>query len=639
MPEITDYIDTRTELTTLQDDDLILVKRGNTLYKTEILQSILARLTRLEGGIPAPTPTPPPPPPPVAATFDDDFSLLATVPTGITVARTGSAGTYTDASGVIQTAAADTPRVQHVAGVPVGVYLERARTNLVPYGRFPGTGPGWTDVGTIIGTFTTAFGAAPDGDSDGTTRLVFAAENPSAPGYFTKRLQITTAGTADLHVIAYAKRRITDSQFGGMLGSWTTLTTSMARYEAIRPPAVNFNLDLAGSWTATDNEFWGLSVVEGGLAGESLIYTNGATVTRPMETLTKGNLTAGDYDVTVTFPDGTEQKFLSQTVVGTSWSLTADSLTVGQNIVKKWRFDPAGSSPVPAPAPVPTPAPAPAPGALWTTAMSQRAVATSDGFNEFVMENLAGRTDGYRGGSGLSFGRRWQNKDPKGWDWPEGNLSDDTYMEWIEPWFIMACREGSTGTGYIETCRWDFQVRYTGSTQWVRPAGGPVDTIRWSWNYGVANGNFVGNEDDTPRMAGLGGGISVAVQPGHAPHGGSSLGIFRVPNTHSATGVNQIENCMVSCWFRKDARSDPGWRGGMHISFDPKPTGTGDQSGLPYYINGITTKTCEATSTWQFLAAVPIQQVIRSGDPLTDRVVTPFNLYNAPPLYSSPPQT
>ena len=67
---------------------------------------------------------------PAGATLDLNFMFPGSMPPGVTFSRASTA-TYTDASGVIQTAAVNQPRWDYAGGSLRGVLIEEARTNLL----------------------------------------------------------------------------------------------------------------------------------------------------------------------------------------------------------------------------------------------------------------------------------------------------------------------------------------------------------------------------------------------------------------------------------------------------------------------------------------------------------------------------
>jgi hypothetical protein len=103
---------------------------------------------------------------PPGQTLDLNFMFPGTLDPRITFTRASTA-TYTDASGVIQTAAIDQPRWDYAGGVLRGLLIEEARTNLL-LNSTPITGWAPTNV-----TLVPASGIAPDG----TNTMVRVAED------------------------------------------------------------------------------------------------------------------------------------------------------------------------------------------------------------------------------------------------------------------------------------------------------------------------------------------------------------------------------------------------------------------------------------------------------------------------------
>jgi hypothetical protein len=121
---------------------------------------------------------------PPGKTLDLNFMSSGTMPAGVTFSRASTA-TYTDASGIVQTAAINTPRWDYAGGVSRGLLIEEARTNIA----FPSTN--WLA------------GSVPSGSVDGITQNVGTAPSGAAtamaliPGAFSAVHQFfTTFGGA-----------------------------------------------------------------------------------------------------------------------------------------------------------------------------------------------------------------------------------------------------------------------------------------------------------------------------------------------------------------------------------------------------------------------------------------------------------
>jgi hypothetical protein len=103
-------------------------------------------------------------------TLSLDFMQPGTLDPRITFTRASSA-TYTDASGVIQTAVTNAPRWDYAGGVLRGVLIEEARTNLILQSQDVNQAV-WTKSGTITVTGTVA---APDGTTTAQTFSIAAS--------------------------------------------------------------------------------------------------------------------------------------------------------------------------------------------------------------------------------------------------------------------------------------------------------------------------------------------------------------------------------------------------------------------------------------------------------------------------------
>ena len=96
-------------------------------------------------------------------TLDLEFSSMTALPASVTFAR-ASIGTYFDSNGVLQTALAGAARFDHdpVTLEPLGLLIEQARTNALPYSLDCFTG--WT--GSLVPTINST--VSPDGTASAT---------------------------------------------------------------------------------------------------------------------------------------------------------------------------------------------------------------------------------------------------------------------------------------------------------------------------------------------------------------------------------------------------------------------------------------------------------------------------------------
>jgi hypothetical protein len=282
-----------------------------------------------------------------------DFTQSSTAPTGVTVARSGGAGTYFDINGVVQEAPANTPRITHVGGAVKGLYVEKERTNIFPWGRHPFSGS-WSDLGTGV-VKTTNYSTSPDGDTDGAGRL----QIPAGSGYRGVRYQLANAAGLPLLKSFWAKSNASGTVYlGNYVSAWGLIQNYWDYYASVQAAEANKQIDIvAGDGSAVDVSMWGIGLYPGGKMGESIILTNGTEVTRPKEVVTFDLGITGIRDIRVTFTNGNVQDFLNQNIVDV-WVLDADAITgENNNIVKKVNVYGAGQIPGSTPPPPPPPPP------------------------------------------------------------------------------------------------------------------------------------------------------------------------------------------------------------------------------------------------------------------------------------------
>ena len=256
----------------------------------------------------------------------------------------GSTGTYFNSSGVLSSAAINTPRFDYdpVTLAPKGLLIEEARTNLLTYSD---GGLNWSLLGT--GTVTATTGVAPDGSNNAFT--VTGATDVTAPVggnniYKTFNVSPSTTYTISLYVKAITATTVSINIFDGSTGANTTqaiaLTSGWQRVQVARTSSgtttgMRFTVGAANGTVLC----WGAQA-EAGAFATSYIPTVASTVTRSADVATMTgtnfsswyNQSAGTFVVgadvngsSATNPalfgatDGTSNNRINPFASGTNW--------------------------------------------------------------------------------------------------------------------------------------------------------------------------------------------------------------------------------------------------------------------------------------------------------------------------------
>lgn len=230
---------------------------------------------------------------PAGATLALDFMSSGNMPAGITFTRASTA-TYTDASGVVQTAAVNAPRWDYAGGVLRGLLIEEARTNIaLQSGDLANAA--WVKVGgpvaapVVTGNQTTA----PDGTLTA-ARIVYPAV--SAATNYSVVYQNFASGSYTASI--YLKGSVGGEQlYLGLTDNGAnkarvrvTLTTSWQRFTLTASVAAAYGMtlgtdlnDVGQSATTGGTIFaWGAQT-EAGLFATSYIPTTSVAVTRAQD--------------------------------------------------------------------------------------------------------------------------------------------------------------------------------------------------------------------------------------------------------------------------------------------------------------------------------------------------------------------
>jgi hypothetical protein len=272
-------------------------------------------------------------------TLSLDFMQSGTLDPRVTFTRASSA-TYTDASGVIQTAATNAPRWDYANGVMRGLLIEEQRTNVCLQSAGVAVGGAWALFGNIAAapTVTANNAVAPDGTTTATRMVIPAVSG----GGSSVTYQPFTATAAPYTYSVWLRGNAGGEQVyvgAGGPGLYysiprITLTTQWQRFMFTTPAltaagwTISVGTDLRdGTQTSTPAQTiyaWGAQVEQGAFP-TSYIPTTSVSVTRAAdvatmptnvswfsattgtimnEALSFGSSTAGAFNTTTSLNDG-----------------------------------------------------------------------------------------------------------------------------------------------------------------------------------------------------------------------------------------------------------------------------------------------------------------------------------------------
>ena len=180
---------------------------------------------------------------PAGQTLDLNFMFPGSLPPGITFTR-ASVATYTDASGVIQTAAVNQPRWDYAGGLLRGLLIEEARTNLLLNSATLGT----QSVAVTAQAYTLSFYGAGTVTKSGaaTGALVGTGAGQRVTQTFTP-----TAGTLTLTVTGSVLNAQIEA--AGFASSWVPTAGAAATraQDIMTMPLAGWYSGTAGTWFAS----------------------------------------------------------------------------------------------------------------------------------------------------------------------------------------------------------------------------------------------------------------------------------------------------------------------------------------------------------------------------------------------------
>lgn len=563
---------------------------------------------------------------PVAPTTNEDGALqiinLEDEPVDVSVVRSSTGATYRRSDGKVVIAAANTPRYHYNSdGSFAGIYVEPARTNYLSHGTRIGDTAGGYNLGS------------------GVTVTLNAAESPD--GQTTaSRIQIN-AGTAQRGItkgFSVPAGRLRSSIFLRNRGTGTVsiiLRDPVTGYQPVSVPTTWVRFDFegqneGGSWfnftllsedgNAKDIEAHFGDVTPGGALSDSLIASGASSQARVAEVLTAATILGGVRDIRVTFNDDSTQNIVNQTLANGVISINASQLN--KTLIKTLEVFAVGT--IPTAGTPPPPAPPPTSGSVWTSEEVEAGILNASGLNEGLIINVDNTAGGWRSGSGMGFGNRWNCLDPmpSGWSWPKGNYPTQ-FWPYLYPWGVVFVEQGNTASnGWIEFRNMDWQILYRGESSWTRHV---PKTSEIGWGNIFLEDMITDSGVAITKATGSGGGTRVLVPGSRSPHFTFTPTGILVPR------VADIEGIMFSCEVRIDPIGDQNVRSLIHLGGDPKPTTGGNASdGVPWYPGACVSAAVRVTTAWRKILSCNLEG-IRTDSSQVPRLMTRARLRSVPP--------
>jgi hypothetical protein len=270
----------------------------------------------------------------ITAVFDFTGGSL---PSGATLTR-GSAGTYFNVAGVLQSAATNVARFDHdpVSHAPLGLLIERASTNLLTNSQAFDNAAVWTVSNVTVTANSTA---APDGTTTADTLAPTGSgptiyQGPSGPGgsvAMTMSLWLKSATGSSFTVAGRANGsgvspNPTNWSYGTVTTSWQRLSGALVA--AAGASTINTGIgNFSTGWANGNNLYaWGAQLETGALT--SYMPSGSRSADALVLDWSSRGIADGSHTVRYTFDDATYQDVSTTVASGTA--------TVPTNLNRRW---------------------------------------------------------------------------------------------------------------------------------------------------------------------------------------------------------------------------------------------------------------------------------------------------------------